>query len=165
MKAHLGEHLLRNATIHRDGKRLRREVVERNLLPQGDAQPIGKQGQHLVRRMVVDTNQVGVDFDRALQERLDRGRRGERAAGGTSFRDRQLLFLVHSDAIEDCGDTVEKDARSSGVDAHLAEAEAGVEVVDRLVVGKHGHLQNVERGEARAPEVRGADRAHPRGRI
>ena len=67
-QVHLGEHLLRDATIHRDRKRLRREVVKRNLLPQGDSKPIGKHGQHLVRRMVVDPDQVRVDFDRPLQE-------------------------------------------------------------------------------------------------
>src|SRR5438046_9531580 len=97
--------------------------------------------------MVVDTNQVGVDFDRALQERLDRGRRGERAAGGTAFRDRQLLFLVHSDAIEDCGDTVEKDARSCGVDANLAAADAGVQGVDRLIYVKDWRVLVVDRWE------------------
>ena len=46
-------------------------MVERDLLPHSDAEPVGEQRQHLVGRMMIDAHQVGVDLRRAAEDRCD----------------------------------------------------------------------------------------------
>ena len=72
-QVHLGQHLLWNATVHRDGESLRRVVIERDLLPQCETQSIRQDWKHLVGRMVVDPDEVGMDSGRAREHRSDLG--------------------------------------------------------------------------------------------
>src|SRR5436853_5658139 len=65
---------------------------------------------------------------------------------------------MQRDSIEHDGLAIEKDARRGRVDPDLSQSKARVEVVDALVVRVDGNLQHIERGQARAPEVGGADR-------
>ena len=67
-QVHLGQHLLRNAAVHGNRERLRREVIERNLLPHRDTQTIREHREHLVGRMMIDAHEVGVNVHRALQD-------------------------------------------------------------------------------------------------
>src|SRR5205085_3578935 len=64
-QVHLAEHLLWDAAVHRDRKRLWCEVIEGYFLPQPQAEWVREDGQHLVGRVMVDSHEVGVYADRA----------------------------------------------------------------------------------------------------
>ena len=157
-QVHLGKHLLRYAAVHGDRKRLRREVVERNLLPQRQAETVGQDREHLVGRMVVDPDQVGVDSLRAGEDRCDLVDGGQGSATGSSLSHRKLPLLVKSYTVENDRVSIEKEARAGGVDSDLSQAKARIEVVDRQVVRDHSYLKHVERRKARTPQIGGADR-------
>ena len=156
-EVHLGEHLLRNPTIHRYRECLRREVIERNLLPHRDTKTIGQHRKHLVGRVMIDAHEVGVHVHRAPQNRRDVRRGRQRSPRGLALLDRQLRLLMQGHAVEHDGVAVEKNSRRRRVNPYLPQPKARVQVVNRRIAGENGDLQHVKRGQAGTPEVGRAD--------
>src|SRR5438874_5491178 len=99
-QVHLAEHLLWDAAVHRDRKRLWCEVIERYFLPQREAEAVCEDGQHLVRRVMVDSHEVGVHAERAQKCGVDVAHRGHRTPARCAVLNRQLLLLVYRHAVE-----------------------------------------------------------------
>ena len=64
---------LRGQRARLDGESVRRVVIERDLLPQCETESIRQDRKHLVGRMVVDPDEVGVDTGRAGEHGSDLG--------------------------------------------------------------------------------------------
>ena len=74
---------------------------------------------------------------------------------------RLLALFMQRDSVEHDGIAVEEDARRGRVDPDLPQAEAREEDIDRRAFRGHGDLQDVQRGQARTPQV---GIAHRKGR-
>ena len=153
-QVHLTQHLLGDAAVHRDSERRGRVVIQRNLFPDRVAEPVGQHQQQGICRVMVGPDQLDVGGGGFFQQQEDVIRRDDRSSSGLAV-DRWIdAFIVERDARVGDRVTVEQQPRRRCIHRNAAQTEGLENLVDATLLPEHLHLEDIERGRLRRPEVR-----------
>ena len=129
-------------------------MVQRNLFPHGQPEPVGEHQQLRLCGHVIRAQQVHVHALRMSHQLQLVGRRGRHASVRFTVHRRRHLLVLHSRAGEGDRLSVEHQPRRHRVDLDAAKPKGVIEGVDHDAVHAHVDADHVQRGTLQAPDVR-----------